>query len=73
MANTSTEFTKLSAFFQKVSLPPSIELEPGTHIPDVAKFVENNLKVLGSGEMGEVAAAGRWYRMNKLKALLEKP
>lgn len=70
MANTTPEFTALQQFFATAKLPASIQLEPGVFIPDVKKFVENNLVSLGSGEMGEVAAAGRYYRLNKLKDLL---
>jgi hypothetical protein len=70
MANTTKEYLELQKFFTTVKLPESITLEPGTTIPDVTKFVENNMKVLGTGEMGEVAAAGRYYRMKKLMTLL---
>ena len=70
MANTSKEYLALQTFFAKAKLPASIILEPGTTIPDVKLFVENNLKHLGTGEMNEAAATGRYYRMKLLMQLL---
>jgi len=72
MANSVKEFEQLTTFFSKAKLPADITLEPGVYIPDVQKFVVNNLKALGTGEMNEVAATGRYYRMNQLKELLSK-
>ncbi len=72
MPNSSSEFKQLETFFAKASLPVSIHLDPGTFIPDVQKFVTNNITSLGTGEMNEIAAAGRYYRMNKLMELLSK-
>jgi hypothetical protein len=70
MSQPSAEFLILESFFAHIDLPESIELEPGTKIPDVKLFVEMNLERLRSGQMNEVASAGRYYRMNLLKNLL---
>lgn len=70
MANETKEFKALEMFFKNAKLPESIQLDQGVFIPDVKKFVENNLSRLGSGEMNEVAAAGRYYRMKQLMNLL---
>jgi len=70
MNQPSAEFLILESFFKNIALPESIELEPGTRIPDVKLFVEMNLERLRSGQMNEVASAGRYYRMNLLKKLL---
>ncbi|MES2003129.1 MAG: hypothetical protein V4450_01310 [Bacteroidota bacterium] len=72
MANTSAEFLELERFFSQARLPESMQLEPGSFIPNVARFVEGNLDSLRSGAMNEVAAAGRYYRMQQLKKLLSK-
>ena len=70
MAKHLSEFEILEAFFSKATLPASIKLDSGTNIPDVPLFVKNNLDALRGGQMNEVAAAGRYYRLNKLKELL---
>jgi hypothetical protein len=70
MPNTSKEYIELEKFFAKTKLPAAIKLDPGSHIPDVQKFVESNLKALGTGDMNEQASAGRYYRMNQLRKLL---
>jgi hypothetical protein len=70
MPNTSKEYLELEMFFANKDLPPDIKLEAGVFIPDLPKFVADNLRSLGTGEMNEVAAAGRYYRMNQLRNLL---
>ncbi len=70
MANETKEFKALEMFFAIAKLPESIQLDQGVLIPDVKKFVENNLSCLRTGEMNEVAAAGRYYRMQQLMGLL---
>lgn len=70
MANETKEFKALEMFFKIAKLPESIQLEQGVLIPDVKKFVEHNLTCLRTGEMNEVAAVGRYYRMEQLKKLL---
>lgn len=70
MANETKEFKVLEMFFQTAKLPENIQLVPGVLIPDVRKFVDSNLNCLRTGEMNEVAAAGRYYRMQQLMALL---
>ena len=72
MANETKEFKALEMFFKIAKLPESIQLDQGVFIPDVTKFVENNLSCLRSGEMNEVAAAGRYYRMQQLMNLVNK-
>jgi hypothetical protein len=72
MANTSPEFLVLKSFFDIAKFPASIQLDQGVFIPDVKLFVDRNLECLGSGDMNELAAAGRYYRMNQLKTLLSK-
>lgn len=57
-------------FFKIAKLPESLQLEQGVFIPDVKKFVENNLSCLAAGEMNEVSAAGRYYRLQQLMNLL---
>lgn len=70
MANETKEFKALEMFFKIAKLPETIQLDQGVLIPDVKKFVENNLFCLATGEMNEVAAAGRYFRMQQLMNLL---
>lgn len=72
MASPSQDFEQLESFFSKVELPQSIKLDSGTLVPDVSLFVKNNLDALRSGEMNQVAADGRYYRLGLLKAILEQ-
>ena len=72
MSQPSAEFLILESFFAHIDLPESIELQPGTKIPDVKLFVETNLERLRSGQMNELASAGRYYRLNLLKNLLAR-
>lgn len=71
MTKTTKEFEQIESFFSKAKLPSTIQLEAGVFVPDTKKFVDNNLAALGSGLMNEVASAGRYYRMNRLKELLQ--
>lgn len=48
MPNKTKEFKALEMFFKIAKLPESIQLDQGVFIPDVTKFVENNLACLGS-------------------------
>jgi hypothetical protein len=70
MPNTSKEYLQLEKFFANRKLPADIKLEAGVFIQDLPKFVSDNLRSLGTGEMNDVAAAGRYYRMNQLIKLL---
>lgn len=72
MANESKEFKALEMFFKIAKLPESIQLDQGIFIPDVRRFVEMNLNCLRTGEMNEVAAAGRYYRMQQLMNLVNR-
>lgn len=72
MSKHLSEFEQLELFFSKTTLPVSIQLDHGIHIPDVPLFVKNNLNALRSGVMNERAADGRYYRLNMLKELLSK-
>ena len=69
--NDQTELQELQKFFQNKELPKEIQLEPGVFIPNVPSFVENYIKSLKSGQMAPPEASGRFYRLRKLKALLE--
>lgn len=46
MPGTEKQIKELEAFFSKSKLPASIQLEPGTVLTDVQKFVGSHLNVL---------------------------
>lgn len=71
MAKELSEFQQLESFFNTCKLPSSIQLDSGTFVPDVSLFVNKYLDSLRSGEMSETEAAGRYYRLHRLQALLK--
>jgi hypothetical protein len=65
------QLTELRLFFEKVTLPKSIQLDAGTTIIDIPKFIDSHMNVLRSGNkaMTEIFS----QRLLRLKASLEKP
>lgn len=63
------EVNKLEAFFNKTVLPNSVELEPGTRIINLPRFIESHLNVLkyGNKSMSELFGS----RLQRLRVLLE--
>lgn len=46
MAVTDKQINELEEFFNSAQLPASVQLDPGSKIDEVSKFVNSHLKVL---------------------------
>ena len=76
MAVTEKQINELKEFFNKVKLPPSIQLDAGSKISDVSKFAQSHLNVLrhnnsaGIYEVFYIRLSAK--RINKIRIQLVK-
>lgn len=64
------EIEDLDRFFKSIGLPEQINLDSGTRIMNVPKFVEDNIAMLKMTGASELAVNTRLWRIRKLKAIL---
>ncbi len=58
------------AAFHGITLPDSVDLDSGVHVPDVKRFVELSINILKTGESERVAQPISW-RLDRLLELIE--
>lgn len=64
------EIEELDRFFKSIELPQQINLDTGTRIINVPKFVEDNIAMLKIPGTSELIVNTRLWRIRKLKEIL---
>lgn len=64
------EIEELDRFFKSVELPEQINIDSGTRIINVPKFVKDNIAMLKMTDISELVFTANLWRIRKLKEVL---